>query len=109
MSDDTDNQTHAPDDSAVVATVKRTRKQKETPSDDLFPIVLVKNYRPYGNDPKGFGDFLIERDGDLVEPGINDDGYHDRDKIVAGTTIHVPREEARRAVKLGIAQRADEF
>jgi hypothetical protein len=55
------------------------------------------------------GDFLIERDGDLVEPGVNEEGYADRDKVKAGTVIHLPTEEARRAVNLGIADRNDDF
>jgi hypothetical protein len=55
------------------------------------------------------GDFLIERDGDLVEPGVNEEGYADRDKVKAGTVIHVPTDEARRAVDRGIADRNDDF
>lgn len=83
--------------------VKRGRKAKPKASeDDLFPIKLKRNYRPAG-------DFLIERDGDLVDPGINENGYADRDKVMAGTVIHVPTEEARRAVNLGIADRNDDF
>lgn len=90
--------------------VTRTRKTKPAPSDDdLRPIKLIKNYRPFGKDPNGWGDFLIERDGDLVEPGVNDEGLYDRDKVKAGTIIHVPLEEARRALKEGIAERADEL
>lgn len=108
MSDET-NTNPASTDEAEGTAVKRTRKAKPAATGDLFPIKLEKNYQPYGKDPKGWGDFLIERDGALVEPGVNDDGYADRDKIVAGTVIHVPIEEARRAIKLGIAQRADEL
>lgn len=83
--------------------VKRGRKAKaKAADDDLFPIKLKRNYRPAG-------DFLIERGGDLVEPGVNENGYDDRDKVMAGTIIHVPTEEARRAVSLGIADRNDDF
>lgn len=83
--------------------VKRGRKVKPKASeDDLFPIKLKRNYRP-------MGDFLIERDGDLVEPGVNEEGYADRDKVKAGTVIHVPTDEARRAVDRGIADRNDDF
>lgn len=84
-------------------TVKRGRKSKpKVADDDLFPIKLKRNYRPAG-------EFLIERSGDLVEPSVNEEGYDDRDKVKAGTVIHVPTEEARRAVNLGIADRNDDF
>jgi hypothetical protein len=80
--------------------VKSRRKQKEEP--DFVPVLLKRNYRPVA-------DFFVERDGEIQEPGVNEDGHFDRDKVKAGTTIHVPRDEARRALKHGIAERADEL
>lgn len=88
-------------------TVKRARKARSAGPEGLFPIKLLKSYRPFGTDPDGWGDFMIERHGELQEPGINDEGYVDRDKVNAGVVIHVPRDEARRAISLGIAERND--
>lgn len=84
--------------------IKRARKPRETKADDneLVAVRLLRNYRPGG-------DFLIERDGDIQEPGINEDGQEDRLKVKAGVVIHIPRSEARRALKHGIAERADEL
>lgn len=93
------------DEITADVSIKRGRKASPKPAledNELFPIKLLRNYRPGG-------DFLIERDGDLVEPGINEQGYEDRDKMFAGAVIHVPVKEARRAVDLGIAKRNDDF
>ncbi len=91
--------------------IKRARKPRETKADDheLVAVRLKKNYRPFGTNEGSDGDFLIERDGDIQSPGINEEGQDDRNKVKAGTVIHIPRSEARRAIKHGIAERADEI
>lgn len=91
--------------------IKRARKPRETKADDaeLVAVRLLRNYRPFGLDEGSAGDFLIERDGDIQAPGINEEGQEDRSKVKAGTVIHIPRSEARRALKHGIAERADEI
>lgn len=89
--------------------IKRGRKSKTKADSELIRMVLKKHYRPFGTDPAGWGDFLIERDDDIVEPGINEEGYEDRDRVKAGTILHVPRGEARRMLEHGIGERADEL
>lgn len=79
---------------------KTKRKQKD--ETDFVPVRLKRNYRP-------LKEFFVERDGELQEPGVNEDGHFDRDKVKADTVIHIPRDEARRALKFGIAERADEL
>lgn len=97
------------DNSEDEVQVKRGRKSKPKAKADseLIRMLLKKAYRPYGNDPEGWGDFMIERDDDIVEPEINEEGYADRDRVKAGTVIHVPRGEARRMIENDIAERAD--
>jgi hypothetical protein len=60
-----------------------------------FPVKLDKNYRP-------MGDFMIEEAGELRDP---DD--IERAKVPAGTTIHLPVDEARNIISKKIAQRND--
>lgn len=79
----------------------KTRRKPKADT-DFVPVLLKRNYRP-------LADFFVERDGEIQEPGVNEDGHFDRDKVKAGTVIHIPREEARRALKHGIAERADEL
>ena len=63
-------------------------RQRKTPlkvvpkiDERLFPVVLLRNYRPIGTP--------------------------DSTKVFAGTAINLPVAEARRAIKLGIAERND--
>ena len=110
-------------------TVKRTDKQK------LFPVILLKNYVPMdeyeivghlkeaikrkdaaGNwrvvEPEAFVDGLMKPHD---SPGVGygamqmKDGSMVNAKIWAGTTIKLPVDEAKRAVALKIAERADDI
>lgn len=80
----------------------RKQKAEANPEDEFVPVLLKRNYCP-------MGEFFVERDGKLQEPGVNEEGHYDRDKVKAGVVIHIPRKEARRALKFGIAERADEL
>ncbi len=92
------------------------------PSTKLFPVVLSRNYQPSGEyEIVGYLKEAVKRkdaagnwrvvekeefvEGEMkphVSPGV---GY--AGKIWAGTTIRLPVDEAKRAVSLKIAERAD--
>jgi hypothetical protein len=87
--------------------VKRGRKSREdvvkaSKDAGLFSVKLKRNYRP-------MGEFLVEEGGEVRDPGFADDGSVERDKMFAGAVIHLPRDEAKRAVSLGIADINDPF
>lgn len=71
----------------------RPRKVTET-GVEMLPLKLLKNYKPAG-------DFLIDGRTPTAE---------EREKVLAGTVIELPAEEARHLVGvLKIAERADEY
>ena len=80
--------------------IKRARKVKE--KSDLFPILLKRNYRPVG-------EFKVEDGGEVRDPDVDEEGQEERLKMKAGKVIHVPVDEAKRAVRAGIAERHDDF
>lgn len=72
-------------------------KENEVAEKQLFPVKLLKNYRPAG-------DFkIIDIDGERDPTG------EEEEKVFAGATILVGVDEARRAINLKIAERADEI
>lgn len=75
------------------------KKVKAAPKAKLFPIKLLKNYRPLTDNFR------------IVEPG---NGKNDRDpsdeektRIDAGTSVLLPLDEAMRAIELKIGERND--
>ena len=106
--------------------------EETTPSVKLFPVVLQKNYVPAGTyEIVGYlkeaikrkdaaGNWKIIEPEEFIQgemkhqsPGVGygemimKDGTKVNAKIWAGTTIKIPVDEAKRAVSLKIAERAD--
>lgn len=68
---------------------------------DMLPVKLLRNYRP-------MAEYKV------VVEGEDSDEYQDKVSVEgtkewAGTKLMLPADEARRAVKLGIGERADAF
>ena len=83
---------------------KAPAKKPEAPKEDkVFQVRLLKNYRPTGNfkiiDTDEEGQDLPPRDPDGAELL----------KAVKGTKIELGLDDAKRAVSLKIAERADEL
>lgn len=68
---------------------------------DMLPVKLLRNYRPYDK----YRVVVEGDDGDEMTDKVSVEGT----KEWAGTRLMLPPDEARRAVKLGIAERDDKF
>ena len=79
-----------------------TRGPGRPPKAEMFPVVLLKNYRPVGE----FKVEMIEESGKATwrEP----DGA-EKLKTMAGTKIQLAKDEARDIIGKGIAERGDEI
>jgi hypothetical protein len=87
MADEAENTTEDQTSETVVARRGRPPKVKN----DLFPVILAKNYHPVN-------EFTI----DGAEPSPEQ-----RVKVFAGTAIEMDRDEARDVIAKGIAIRND--
>lgn len=72
-------------------------KQKVKASEKLFPVKLVKNYRPISPD------FQIQGEGGVYRPPSEEE----RVKVPAGESIALPVTEAQSVVEKKIAERND--
>lgn len=85
--------------------------------DGLFPVRLLRNYRPSNsvdaNQNVVLSPFKVVALEDPNDPYsalvVRDPTEVERKKVWAGTIIRLPREEAQRAISLKIAERADEW
>jgi hypothetical protein len=66
------------------------------PEKKLFPVRLVKNYRPIGDF------FILDDEGDYREPTDEE-----RQKVAAGNSIKLPVHEAQSVIDKEIAKRND--
>lgn len=67
---------------------------------ELFPVLLLKNYRP-------IGDFKIEQVNEGRDPFWRDPDGAEKLKTRAGNKLQVNRDEARDMIAKGIAERGD--
>jgi hypothetical protein len=92
------------DSADVIERPKKTAKKSE----ELFPIKLLKNYRPMAEDANGNrSEFVISEPNAETGKPWRDPSEEDRMRLPAGITVKLPREEAFRAIKLGIGERND--
>jgi len=88
-----------------------------TVKDGLFPVRLLKNYRPMDrSDAQGntvLSPFkvvaLSDPDNEYSELVTREPTGVERKKVFAGVILRLPPEEATRAIKLKIAERADDW
>lgn len=78
----------------------KKQAQKETKREKLFPVRLLKDYRP-------IGDFEIGQPNPETGKPYREPTEEDRQKVKAGTDILLPLEEAKRAIALKIGERND--
>lgn len=85
----------------IVEAPKRGRPKKEDA--DLFPVLILRNYRPVGK-------FKIDR-ATLENPmaGWDEPTGEEKAKVRAGNKILMDRDEARSIIGKGIAERADDI
>jgi hypothetical protein len=68
---------------------------KKEPAQKLFPVKLLRNYRPAGS-------FKVE-----TAEGVRDPSVEELAKVRVGVVIHLPIEEARTIIDSKIAARND--
>lgn len=78
----------------------KKQSQKETKREKLFPVRLLKDYRP-------IGDFEIGQPNPETGKPYREPTEEERQKVKAGTDILLPLEEAKRAIALKIGERND--
>lgn len=92
------------DSADVVEKPKKTAKKGE----ELFPVKLLKNYRPLEKDANGNdSEFVISEPNPETGKPWREPSDEDRQRLPAGITVKLPLEEAKRAIKLGIGERND--
>jgi hypothetical protein len=92
------------DSADVIEKPKKTAKKSE----ELFPVKLLKNYRPYDKDANGNdSEFVISEPNAETGKPWREPSAEDRMRLPAGITVKLPMEEAKRAIKLGIGERND--
>lgn len=93
--------------SAPVVTFEASEAPKKPePDNSMFPVTLVKNYRPAGQ----FMLVVKEDPEDPYSPEIErKPTQEEKKKVREGSKILLPREEARNIIRKRIAERADEI
>lgn len=93
-------------DAPVVVFETEEAPKKPEPDNSMFPVRLVKNYRPAGQ-------FLVvvkEDPEDPYSPEIErKPTQEEKKKVREGAKILLPREEAKNIIRKRIADRADEI
>ena len=79
-----------------------TRGPGRPPKAELFPVMLLKNYRPVG-------DFKVEHVEENGRSTWQEPSEQQKAKTLAGTKIQLPKNEARAIISKGIAERGDEI
>lgn len=87
---------------ASAAVVDEDDKKKAKKKEELFPIKLLRNYRPAEG-----SDFLIGEPNPLVGKPWREPTEEDRIRLPAGMTVKLPLTEAKRAIELKIGERND--
>jgi hypothetical protein len=89
-----------------------------TVKDGLFPVRLLKHYRPMDGVDKENGNTILspfkvvslsDPEDEYSQLVTRDPTAIERKKVFAGTIIRIPPDEATRAIKLKIAERADDW
>ena len=94
-------------ESANAAVGLTTPKIKATKEKQLFPVKLLKNYRPSG-------EFQItkhkrDEDGEIIESKIVEPTHDEKKKMFAGAVVHLEKDEAYGLIEKKLAERADEL
>lgn len=93
-------------DAPVVVFETAEAPKKPEPDNSMFPVKLVKNYRPAGH-------FMVVAKEDLDDPYSAEierkPTPEEKKKVREGSKIMLPRQEAASIIRKRIAERADEI
>ena len=98
----TETEFHIPDEAEAPKTVEHAKRGRPA-KPKMLPVRLLKGYVPAGDciaHPAG---------GEAVEIKKTDEAMTVGDKLHRGMIVELQSDEARKIVKAGIAERADEF